>query len=101
MGHRMGDREFVGFVATGFCDLRRVPTSDADNIIGNFSNEESLAALQNLKPGKAPSPDAICPELIMHAGTVSKFWLRSFLASCLELLKIPKICRRAPIVVIP
>ena len=74
---------------------------DAVNISDNFSQREFTAALQHLKPGKAPGPDFICPELILHAGAALKSWLRDFLSSCLRRLKIPKIWRRALLVAIP
>ena len=57
-------------------DLWRVTTTDAVNISDNFSQREFAAALQHLKPGKAPGPDSICPELILHAGAALKSWLR-------------------------
>ena len=76
-------------------------TPDAVNISDNFSQREFAAALQHLKPGKAPGPDSICPELILHAGAALKSWLRDFLSSCLGRLKIPKIWRRALVVAIP
>ena len=53
------------------------------------------------KPGKALGPDSICPELIIHAGTALKSWLRGFLSSCLHQLNIPKVWRRALVVAIP
>ena len=61
---------------------------------------EFAAALQHLKPGKAPGPDSICPELIVHSGAALKSWLRDFLSSCLCRLKISKIWRRAIVVAI-
>ena len=70
-------------------NTRRVSISD------NFSQRECAAALQHLKPGKAPGPDSIFSELILHAGAALKSWLREFLSSCLRRLKIPKIWRRA------
>ena len=82
-------------------DLWRATTPDAVNISDNFSQREFAAALQHLKPGKAPGPDSICPELILHAGAALKSWLRDFLSSCLCRLKIPKIWRRALVVAIP
>ena len=75
--------------------------SDVVNISDNFSQREFAAAFQHLKPGKAPGPDSICPELILHAGAALKSWLRDFLSSCLRRLKIPKIWRRALVVAIP
>ena len=41
-------------------DLWRATTPDAVNISDNFSQREFTAALQHLKPGKAPGPDSIC-----------------------------------------
>ena len=82
-------------------DLWRAITSDPMNISDNFSQEEFTATLQHLKPGKAPVPDSICPELILHAEAALKSWLRDFLSSCLRRLKIPKIWRRALVVAIP
>ena len=82
-------------------DLWRATTPNVVNISDNFSQREFAAALQHLKPGKAPGPDSICPELILHAGAALKSWLRDFLSSCLRLLQILKIWRRALVVAIP
>ena len=71
------------------------------NLSGDFSPREFAAALQHVKPGKAPGPDSICPELIIHAGTALKSWLRGFLSSSLRQRKIPKVWRRALVVAIP
>ena len=82
-------------------DLWRATTPDPVNISGTFSQREFTAALQHLKPGEAPGPDSIFPELILHSGAALKSWLRDFLSSCLHRLKIPKIWRRAVVVAIP
>ena len=82
-------------------DLWRATTPDAVNISDTFSQRVFAAALQHLKPGKAPGPDSICPELILHAGAALKSWLCDFLSSCLCRLKIPKIWRRVLVVAIP
>ena len=82
-------------------DLWRADPLHPANVSGSFSHREFAAALQHLKPGKAPGPDSICPELIIHAGASLKSWLRGFLSSCLHHLKIPKIWRRALVVAIP
>ena len=47
--------------------LWRATAPDAVNISGDFSSKEFVAALHYLKPGKAPGPDSICPELLIHA----------------------------------
>ena len=82
-------------------DLWRATTPDAVNISDNFSQREFAAALQHLKPGKAPGPDSICSEHISQAGAALKSWLCDFLSSCLCQLKIPTIWRRALVVAIP
>ena len=81
-------------------DLWRATTPNAVNISDNFSQRKFAAALQHLKLGKAPGPDSICSELILHAGAALKSWLRDFLSSCLRRLKILKIWRRALVVAI-
>ena len=95
------DRKSSRLVFQEVSDLWRATTPDAVNISDNFSQREFAAALQHLKPGKAPGSDSICPELILHAGAALKSWLRAFLSSCLRRLKIPKIWRRALVVAIP
>ena len=82
-------------------DFRRATTPDPVNISDSFLRREFTAALQHLKPGKAPRPDSICPKLILHSGAALKSWLCDFLSSCLRRLKIPKIWRRALVVAIP
>ena len=95
------DRKSSRLVFQKVSDLWRATTPDAVNISDNFSQREFAAALQHLKPGKAPGPDSICPELILHAGAALKSWLCDFLSSCLCRLKISKIWRRALVVAIP
>ena len=95
------DRKSSRLVSQEVSDLWRATTPDAVNISDNFSQREFAAALQHLKPGKAPGPDFICPELIVHAEAALKSWLSDFLSSCLRRLKIPKIWRRALVVAIP
>ena len=65
-------------------DLWRATTPDPVNISDNFSQREFTASLQHLKPDKAPGPDSICSELILHDGGALKSWLRDFLSSCLH-----------------
>ena len=92
------DRKSFRLVSQEVSDFSRATTPDAVNISDNFSQ---TAALQHLKPGKAPGPDSICSEFILHAGAALKFWLRDFLSSCLRRFKIPKFWRRALVVTIP
>ena len=81
-------------------DLRRATAPDVVNISGDFSPREFAASLHHLKPGKAPGPDSICSELLIHAGPGLKSWLRDFLSSCLRQLKISKVRRGALVVAI-
>ena len=60
-------------------DLWRATTPDPVNISDTFSQRELTVALQHLKPGKAPGPDSICSELILHARAALKSWLHDFL----------------------
>ena len=82
-------------------DLWRADPLHPANVSGSFSHQKFAAALQHLKPGKAPGPESICPELIIHAKAGLKSWLRGFLSSCLHHLKISKIWRRALVVAVP
>ena len=91
------DRKSSRLVSQEVTDLWTVTTPDQVN----FSQSEFTAALQHLKPDKAPGPDSICPELIIHAGAALKSWLHDFLSSCLRRFKISKIWRRALVVAIP
>ena len=94
------NREISCSVMQELSDLWRATSSDAVNISGDFSPREFAAALHHLKPGKAPGPDSICSELLIHADPGLKSWLRGFLSSCLRQLKIPKVWRSALVVVI-
>ena len=95
------DRESSRLISQEVSDRWRALIPSPVNLSGDFSPREFAAPLQHLKPGKAPGPDSICPELIIHAGTTLKSWLRGFLSSCLRQLKIPKVWRRALVVAIP
>ena len=58
------NRKSSRLVSQAVSDLWRATTPDAVNISDNFSQREFAAALQHLKPGKAPGSDFICSELI-------------------------------------
>ena len=60
------DRKSSQFVFEEVSDLWRATTLDPVNISDTFSQKEFTAALQRLKPGKAPGPDSIFPELIIY-----------------------------------
>ena len=95
------DRESSPLISQEVSDHWRALIPSPVNLSGDFSSTDFAAALQHVKPGKAPGPYSICPKLIIHAGTALKSWLRGFLSSCLRQLKIPKVWRRALVVAIP
>ena len=66
------DRKSSRLVSQEVSDLWRATTPEAVNISDNFSQRKFTAALQHLKPSKAPGPDSICPELIIHTGSAFK-----------------------------
>ena len=99
--YKTNGREFTRLVLKEVSELWRIPTPADKCISGDFSPEEFARSLQMLKPGKAPGPNTICPELIIHAGASLKSWLNSFLFSSMHQLKLPKIWRRALVVAIP
>ena len=67
----------------------------------NFSSKQFTASQQHLKPGNVPGFDSLCPELLIHAGTALKSWLRGFVSSCLRQLKIPRIYEISLVISIP
>ena len=95
------DRKSSRLMSQEVSDLWRASTTSAVNVCGSFTPSEIAAAFKHLKPGKAPGPDSICPELLLHAGAALKSWLCGFLSSCFHHLKMPKIWRRALVVAIP
>ena len=94
------DRETTRLVREKTSELWKIPTPNGSSLTSEFSPAEFADALQKLKPGKAPGPDQICPELILHAGPIIKSWLHKFLSSCLCQLRIPKVWRRSLVVAI-
>ena len=74
------NRESTGLVSRKMSDGWRTPIATPLIISGNFTAVEFAAALQNTKPGKAPGPDTICPEIIIYAGAAKVLvtWLSLF-----------------------
>ena len=79
------NRKSSRLVSQEVSDLWRATTPEAVNISDNFSQREFAAALQHLKPGKAPGLDSICSKLILHAGAALKSWyVTSLLPVCAD-----------------
>ena len=51
-----------------------------------------------MKSGKAPGPDDIHPEFILHLHNSATNWLRLFLSACQTFPAIPKIWRKAKVI---
>ena len=83
------DRKSSPLVFQEVSNLWRATTADPVNILEIFSLREFTSALQHLKPGKAPGPNSICPELILYARALLKPGLHKFLFSCLYDSKFP------------
>ena len=81
--------------------LERCPNSGRFQQHLKNAREKFSNALQLLKLGKAPGPDALCPELILGADSALNSWLNKFLSSCMCQIKFSKIWRRALAVAIP
>ena len=95
------DRKSSRLISQEVSDLWRTTATSPVNISESFTYQEFAVVLKHLKPGKAPGPDSICVEQIIHAEAALKSWLCGFLSSCLRYLKIPKVWRRGLVVAIP
>ena len=82
-------------------ELWKIETSAGESISHDFTPEKFSSALQLLKTGKAPGPDSISPELILHAGAALKTCLNKLLSSCMRQHRLPEIWKRASGVAIP
>ena len=91
------DREFTRQVSKEYTSLWRAQTVDTD-LARDFSYEELTIALKHLRHGKAPGPDNIHAEFLIHAGDHAKEWLRKFFNKCLQMCKLPRIWRRATVI---
>ena len=69
-------------------------------IVCNIITAEMTTALKTLKAGKAPGPDDIHPEYIIHLHERVIQWLRIFISVCLSTQTIPKMWRRAKVIVV-
>ena len=59
------------------------PSVDQD-LCGDFTADELYSAMRTLKAGKAPGPDNLHPEFIMHLGERCLDWLRKLLSNCIH-----------------
>ena len=93
------DHDFTRHVSKEYTSLWRAQSVDTD-LARDFSYEELTIALKHLRHGKAPGPDNIHAEFLIHAGVRAKEWLRKFFNKCLQTCKLPRIWRRATVIAI-
>ena len=93
------DREFTRQVSKEYTSLWRAQSVDTD-LARDFSYEELTIALKHLRHGKAPGPDNMHAEFLLHAGDHAKEWLRKFCNKCLQTCKLPRIWRMATVIAI-
>ena len=60
-----------------------------------------MEALKSMKAGKAPEPDDIHPEFLLHAGDAATKWLCQYMSTSLERCKISKIWSKATVITLP
>ena len=67
-----------------------LPSMDQD-LCGDFTADELHSVISLLKLVKAPGPDSLHPEFLIHLDKKCQDWLLKLLSSCLHLKKIPRI----------
>ncbi len=65
-----------------------------------FTEEDLATAISHLKYGKASGIHGITTEMVTHFGPSAKGWLLSLMNNCASSHKIPKIWKRARVVVL-
>ena len=91
------DRDFSRQVGKEVAELWKVDSKDVNMSIP-FTTEELVKALKPMKAGKAPGPDDIHPEFLLHAGDAVTKRLCQYMSTCLERCKIKKIWRKATVI---
>ena len=92
------DRDFSRQVGKEVAELWKVVSKDVNMSIP-FTTEELVKALKSIKVGKAPGPDDIHPEFLLHAGDAVTKRLCQYMSTCLE--RCPKIWRMATVIALP
>ena len=98
--HKMVPQRAPGLRETR-CILKIYRPCLAQELTNPFTMEEMFSALKLLKAGKAPGPDIIHPEFLLHTGDAITNWLHLFLSSSMDRCKIPKVWRRATVIALP
>ena len=93
-------RDFSRHVGKEVAELWKVDSKDV-SMLTPFTTEELVKALKSMKAGKAPGPDDIHPEFLLHAVDAATKWLCQYISTCLERCKIPKIWRKATVSALP
>ena len=91
------NKTFTRKVNTELREQKTKPSADG-YLCQEFAINGMSAALKTMKSGKAPGPDDIHPEFILHLHNSATHWLRLFLGACLTFQAIPKIWRKAKVI---
>ena len=94
------DRDFSRQVGKEVAELWKVDSQDV-NMSTPFTTGELVEALKSMKAGKAPEPDDIHPEFLLHPGDAVTKWLCQYMSTSLEKCKIPEIWRKATVIALP
>ena len=93
------NKQFQREVRKESSSLRSTDTlPEHEHLNRNFTIEEMLAAIKIIKQGKAPGPDGIHNEFLLHCGDNMTHWLTKLLNTCYHHTRIPKMWRRASVV---
>ena len=91
------DKGFARLTSHEASALSRAASVNA-NLSGEFTPTELRDAISKLKQGKAPGPDNIHPEFVIHQSERTSTWLCAFLSACLQKSKLPRTWRRAVVI---
>ena len=94
------DLDFSRLIGKEEAEPRKVDRKDV-NMSTPFTIEELVEVLKSVEAGKAPGPDDVNPEFLLHTGDVAIKWLCQYMSTCLERCKIPKIWRKATVIALP
>ena len=91
------DKEFARSTSHEVSSLSTAASVNA-NLSRDFTPDELRDAMAKFKQGKAPGPDNIHPEFVIHQSEIISAWLCAFFSACLRRSKLPRTWRRAAII---
>ena len=94
------DKPFSRKVSKSIKQLAQSESEENKYLGDPISLIELTDALKKLKTGKAPGPDGIHNEFLMHSGKKLLIWLTDFINVAFATRTIPKMWRRARVIAI-